>query len=420
VTVTPETSQTAVTLVPFDSNGNIITPTPATTPYGSPYILKIAVSDSAGNQCSTQVVACPTGTVTLKDGASPLNDFIGSNVAKLNSLGIAEDQPVQLAGGTHSLVAVYAGDNSFMGSTSPADAVTITPAPTTTTVSGSGANGLSVTLTATIATGSSGVAPTGTVTFKSGTTTLGTGTVSGTAAVLTGNGAAANGTASTTVSFPAAGAQSVTAVYSGDANYATSTSAAITVTLTIGSQVTTTVVTPSATTLASGGSIALTAKVTGTTNGAAGPTGTVQFMNGTTALGPAATCTPTAGTAGTPGTCTATLMTTLAFSPPPSLPNNQMPRSPMAPVWIFAGALLAALLVSLGALRFAPWTKRLAYACGGALLLACLAAGIAGCGGGGNSSGGGTTPHNDSITAVYSGDATYGNSTSAAVSIAIH
>jgi len=223
------------------------------------------------------------------------------------------------------------------------------------------------------------------------------------------------------VSFTAAGAQSVTAVYSGDGNYAASTSAAITVTVTGGTQVTSTVVTPSAMSIASGGSVTFTAKVTGTTNNVAGPTGTVQFMNGTTALGTAATCMPAAGTASTPGTCTATLMTTLALLTPPVAPANPIRNLPVGPIWFVAGLLLAAFMLSLRYSRFAPWTRRLGYACAGALLLACVVAGIAGCGGGGSGGGGGggTTPHSDSITGVYSGDGSYAGSTSAAVTISV-
>jgi len=422
VTVTPEASQTAVSLWTFDSSGNVVSKNATSAAYGSPYIVQIAVSDSNGIQCASQAVACPTGTVTLKDGASPVNDFSGSNTTKLNSLGFAEDQPVQLAGGMHSLVATYAGDNSFTASTSPADSVTITTATTTTTVAPSASNvavGQAVTLTATVATSSSGVGPTGTVTFKSGTTTIGTGTVTGTAAVLTGTGTSASGTATASVSFSAAGAQTVTAVYSGDGNYAASTAPAITVTAAAGSQVTTTVVTSSATSISSGGSVTLTAKVTGTNNNAAGPTGTVTFMNGTAALGTPATCTATAGTSTAPGTCTATLMTTLSLLTPPSEPNRP-PGLPFAPTWIVAGLLLAAILLGASRLRATPVARRLGYACAGTLLFACLAAGIAGCGGGGSSSGGGgTTPHTDSITAVYSGDGTYASSTSAAVSISV-
>jgi hypothetical protein len=426
VTVTPEASETAVNVVTFNASNNpvINTGNSISLAYGSAYILQITVSDSSGNQCATQAVACPTGTVTLKDGNNPVNDFSGANTTKLNSLGFAEDQPVQLAGGSHPLVATYAGDNSFTASTSPTQTVTITTAPTTTTVAPSASNvavGQAVTLTATIATSSSGVGPTGTVTFKSGTTTIGTGTVTGTAAVLTGTGTNASGTATASVTFSAAGAQTVTAVYSGDGNYAASTSPAITVTSAAGSQVTTSVVTASAMSISSGGSVTLTAKVTGTNNNAAGPTGTVQFMNGTTALGTAATCTPTAGTSTTPGTCTATLMTTLSLLTPPS-GSNRAPRSPFGPMWIVAGLLLSAILLGLSRLRVAPLTRRLGYACAGALLFACLAAGITGCGGGsssGGGGGGGTTPHTDAITGVYSGDATYAGSTSAAVSISI-
>jgi Pro-kumamolisin, activation domain/Bacterial Ig-like domain (group 3) len=426
VTVTPEASKTAVSVWMFDSSGNVVNKNAPSVIYGSPYILQIAVSDSTGNQCVTKVVACPTGTITLTDSGTALKDFSGSGSVALNSQGFAEDQPVQLGGGTHSLVALYSGDNSFTTSMSLADAVTVTKAATTATVTSSVPTipiGQTVTLTATIATGSSGVGPTGTVTFKSGSTTLGTGTVTGTAAVLTGAGTAASGTAAATVTFAAAGAQSVTAVYSGDTNYTGSTATAITVTATAGTQVTTTVVTSSVTTVAAGGSVTLTAKVTGTTNGAAGATGTVQFMNGTAALGTAATCAPTAGTATTPGTCTATLMTTLAFLTPPSGPANRVPNLPgvlNSPAWIGVGLLLAAFLLSLGRLRATPAARRLGYACAGALLIACLAAGIAGCGSSGSGGGGGGgTPHTDSITAVYSGDGTYAASTSAAVSISV-
>jgi len=423
VTVTPEGSSTAVSVWTSDANGNVLSKNATTAPYGSNYVLQIAVSDSGGNQCATVIVACPTGTVTLTDNGAPLKDFSGSNTTKLNSQGFAEDQPIQLGGGTHSLVAAYSGDNSFTASTSTPDGFTITTAPTTTTASSGGvasvAIGQPITLTASIATGSNGAGPTGTVSFMAGGKAIGTGTVTGTAAT---SSAPASGTASASVTFTAAGAQSVTAVYSGDGNYATSTSAAITVTVTGGTQATSTVVTPSVTSIASGGSVTFTAKVTGTTNNAAGPTGTVQFMNGTTALGTAATCMPTAGTASTPGTCTATLMTTLALLTPPVAPANRIPNLPVGPMWFVAGLLLAAFMLSLRYPRFAPWTRRLGYACAGAVLLACVVAGIAGCGGGGSSSGGGgggTTPHSDSITGVYSGDGTYAASTSAAVTISV-
>ena len=99
VTVTKENSSTAVGFVTFDSGGNpsVSQLPPHAVPYGSSYILQIAVSDSQGHQCALVVAACPTGTVTLLDTGKPLNDFSGSNTVKLNSQAIAEDQPVQLA-----------------------------------------------------------------------------------------------------------------------------------------------------------------------------------------------------------------------------------------------------------------------------------------------------------------------------------
>jgi len=534
VTVTPEASETAVSVWTFDSSGNVVSKNATSTPYGSNYVLQIAVSDSGGNQCAAVVVACPTGAVTLTDTGAPVKDFSGSNSTKLNSQGIAEDQPVQLAGGSHSLVATYSGDNSFKTSTSPADAVTITAAATTTSVAAAPSTGIttstSVTLTATIGTQSSGAGPTGMVTFSIGGTALGSavavvptaaanlnsssplipafatatlshtfttsGSVTVTATYTSGDGnysgsagnatftvTAATGTQATktvvtanptsitsggsvtltatvtgstnggagptgTVQFmngsavlgaPAtcmptagtsttpgtctatlattvlttAGANSITGVYSGDSTYASSTSAAVTVTVTA-KPTTTTTVTSSASSITSGGSVTLTATVTGSTNGGAGPTGTVQFMNGTAALGAAATCMPTAGTSTTPGTCTATLMTALSLLAPPPAPRR-MPNFPVGPMWIVACLMLIVFLLSL---RRLPTAKRLGYACAGVMLFACVAAGIAGCGGG---SSGGTTPtsHTDSITAVYSGDGTYAGSTSAALAITV-
>jgi hypothetical protein len=526
VTVAPEASKTVVSLVTLGTN-NTPTVGGTTAAYGSGYILQIAVQDSAGNQCVTKIVACPTGTVTLTDNGQPLNDFSAGNSAKLNSQGIAEDQPVQLPAGSHSLVATYSGDNSFSGSaSSPPTAITITKAtPSGITVTPSAASvaaGQNVTLTATIATQSSGAGPTGTVTFMSGATTLGTAPVTGTAASgLSGrNPVAASGTAALPTKFATAGAQSITATYSGDSNYNTvGPSPAATVTVT-GSQATTTVVTSSANSIASGTSVTLTAKVTSSANngpaitgtvqfmngtsalgsaatctGAAGSgtctamlstsqltgagtktitavysgdtnyagstssaimitvtavtttttaltssatsvasggsvtltatvtssanngpaiTGTVQFMNGTTALGTAATCTGTAGTASAPATCTATLTTALSMVAPPVGAPRGTPNFPAGPLFVVAAILLIALLAG----RSAP--RRLGYACVGLLLVACVAAGFAGCGGGNSSRTPTPTSHNDSITAVYGGDPNYSGSTSAAVSISIH
>jgi pro-kumamolisin-like protein/Big-like domain-containing protein len=414
VTVTPETSKTAIALV----TGSGIATTAA---YGSPYVLRVDVTNGLGTSCSTSIppIPCPTGKVTVTDNGNPLNDFSGTNSATLMNTGFLEDQPVQLPAGAHSLVAAYAGDNSYSGSPSLPDAVTITTAPTTIGLATSAttvALNQKVTITATIGTQSSGVGPTGTVTFASGSTTIGTSGVSGTAAVNnTASPTTASGTASITTSFTMPGTKSITATYTGDANYAgAGPSTPVTLTVSSGKLTTTTTATSNVTSVAAGGNVMLTAKVTAGSNGGSGPTGTVQFMNGSSALGTAATCTPTAGTSSTPGSCTATLTTALSLMAPPVTPRR-IPNIPVGPMWIVACLLLMVFLLSL---KRVPVAKRWGYACAGLLLFAGIAAGITGCGGG-SSNGSGSTGHSDSITAVYSGDANYAGSTSAAVAISI-
>jgi subtilase family serine protease len=176
VTVSKEASKTTVGLVTFDANNNILSSNATTAAYGSPYILRVDVTNSAGTQCATSTtLPCPTGTITLTDNGSALKDFGSSNTATLNVLGFLEDQPVQFPAGTQALAASYGGDSSYNASTSGTDTITITTAATSTALTSSAstvATGGSVTLTATITTSSSGVAPTGTVQFLNGTTKL--------------------------------------------------------------------------------------------------------------------------------------------------------------------------------------------------------------------------------------------------------
>lgn len=163
-----------------------------------------------------------TGTVTYKTGTTTLG------TATLSSSGIAELQTSLLPGGTNALTASFPGDASFQASTSAPVSLTVQPAPTALMLSWSGTLtvGQPATLTATLtnpnATGkpsldSEGVAPTGTVTFLDGTTTLGTASVTGTAATST---TLATGSAILTTSQLACGTQNITVSYGGDSNYA--------------------------------------------------------------------------------------------------------------------------------------------------------------------------------------------------------
>src|SRR5712672_456639 len=184
--------QTTNVVVSWVGATGAITTTAQNVAYGSPYILRVDVTNSGGIPCenaTTGVVSfvCPTGTVQLfQKAGTALNDFPNAqnsnatNVAKLNDRGFAEDQPIQLNAGSYSISATYTADaNSSFNSnaSSNALAVTITKATTTSAVVSSPASvasGGSVTLTATVSSGSnSSAGPSGTVRFMNGTATLG-------------------------------------------------------------------------------------------------------------------------------------------------------------------------------------------------------------------------------------------------------
>jgi hypothetical protein len=175
-----QASKTTVGFVTFDANNNpILPPTTGsmTAPYGSPYILQIAVTNSGGAACTSGGTLtspgspCPMGKVTLTDNGSALNDWpiVGqlnaTNVAKLLAQGLAEDRLVQLPGGSHSIQAAFAtGDSNFQNSMSNTLAVTITPATTSTAVGSSSTSitsGQTVTLTAQVNSNSNGEATCG-------------------------------------------------------------------------------------------------------------------------------------------------------------------------------------------------------------------------------------------------------------------
>ena len=154
--------------------------------------------------------ASPTGTVQFKDGATNLGD------PRVLSAGAASYSTSALAAGSHSITAVYSGDAYNVGSTSAPLTQTVAPGASTTSVSTSTASltlGETLTLTAMV----SGYAPTGSVQFKDGGVDLG------------GSVMLVDGSASYTTNTLIAGSHSITAVYSGDANNAGSTSAATSV-----------------------------------------------------------------------------------------------------------------------------------------------------------------------------------------------
>src|SRR5207244_38522 len=120
-----------------------------------------------------------------------------------------------LTAGSHTITVVFGGDTNFSTSTSAALTQTVNQASTTTAVTSS-ANpavfGQPVTFTATVSAVAPSVGtPTGTVTFRDGTTAPGTATLT-------------NGTATLTTSGLSVGSHTITVVYGGDTNFLSSTS----------------------------------------------------------------------------------------------------------------------------------------------------------------------------------------------------
>jgi hypothetical protein len=215
---------------------------------------------------SPTIAGTPTGTVTFKNGATVLG------TATLSS-GKATHSTSTLAVGSDSITATYNGATYFLASMS--STLTEKIEATTKTALASSLNpakyGQTVVFTATITHSGTGT-PTGSVAFKNGSVLLGTGT-------LTSAGKATFSTATLKVSTGA----SITAVYSGDSNFAGSTSPAVVQVVNKAS--TSTKVVSSLNPSTSGTKVTFTATVKSSTTGT--PTGSVSFYDGTTKLGTA-------------------------------------------------------------------------------------------------------------------------------------
>jgi hypothetical protein len=177
----------------------------------NPSIFRTAVTLTAS--VTSSATGMPSGTVTFQDGTAMLG------MGTLSG-GTATVTTSALALGAHSITVIYGGDASFAGSTSPVLTQTVNKVASSTTVTSSNNPsifGSSVTFTATATSPATGT-PTGTVTFQDGAAILGTGTLSGATATFTTSGLAG-------------GVHSITAAYGGDANFAGSTSPALTQTV---------------------------------------------------------------------------------------------------------------------------------------------------------------------------------------------
>jgi Bacterial Ig-like domain (group 3) len=252
------------------------------------------------NVTFTAIVAAsgPTGAVTFNDGGVALAGCSSVALTGAGDSRTATCSSSSLGVGSHSIVALYGGDNGNAASSSAGLSQVVNTSPTTTALS-SGANpslaGASVTFMASV----TGSAPTGTVNFTDAGATIAT---CGAVAI---SGAGNTRTATCTTSALAVGTHNIVATYSGTPANAPSTSPSLS--QSVGLSATATTLSSSANPSPAGGSVTFTASVTGN-----GPTGSVNFSDGgatiatcgTSALSGAgntrtATCTTSALTTGT-------------------------------------------------------------------------------------------------------------------------
>jgi len=353
-------------------------------PYGT-YFSVEAQPVGVSQEISTSP-ASATGTVTFSDTAG-LPAGVSPTV-NINSGGYAE-LPVYFFGtASHSISASYSGDNSFNASTATAT-FTITPAPTSSTVSATPTtvSGGTFAVTSLIVPNpiSGATSPTGTVSLTVNGTMIGSGTVVAYQDPSTG-ASEANVTITANATSLAAGANTITATYSGDTNYTASSNTVV---------VTSTPAAPSfalTNTAATVSSPGQTGTSTVTVTPSAGYIGTVNLTCALTTApsGANATYNPTCSlsaasvkiTSSTAGTATASFATTAPTTGALVYPAiNQKPNR-----WYSAagGAALACIVFFGIPARRRGWRSML-----GLVVFLITMAGV-GCGGGGTTTNPGT------------------------------
>jgi hypothetical protein len=159
--------------------------------------------------------------VTLTDATANAGIYYTTDGTTPGKTSAKYSTPVAIAGNVTLMAVAVAPGNLFSTVTS---ATYHMPLAATTTMLMASAKTVNVDQSFTLTAAVTGTSPTGSVTFKAGSATLGTATLT-------------SGVAALTTSLAASGAFSVTAAYSGDAENATSTSPAVTITATKGTPV---------------------------------------------------------------------------------------------------------------------------------------------------------------------------------------
>jgi hypothetical protein len=217
------TNQITATATNTSTNSPITSPPTHVTVAKATVVVTLASSANPSNPSqavtfSATVHAGATGSITFLDGTT----IVG--VGTINAAGVATFTTSTLTIGSHSITASYGGDSGYSAATSAVLTQVVGKIPTVTTIVESAPAQLlhtGVIFTANVTAPSPNA--TGTVTFMDGTTIIGTATLSANGGVvvsLTTNANAAYATANLVT-----GSHQIVAVYSGDSNFAPSTSA---------------------------------------------------------------------------------------------------------------------------------------------------------------------------------------------------
>ncbi len=249
--------------VALRSTTTTLTLSPTSITHGQNVAASVTVIPTAG-------AGTPTGDVALVTGGPGdlnLGSLTGGQIASAVS---------SLRGGTYTATAFYGGDGIFAASTSSGVSVTVHPEPSTLTFSASSTNltySAFLNLQASVAGASKQGTATGMVTFSDN--------FNGKSASLMTVPLNSQGNLAVVDTTLALGTHQLTATYSGDPSFIASSSGPVSITVTKG-PTTTLLLTPSG---APPNTAAVVQAFVFPSLGAAYPTGTVQFFDGTTALG---------------------------------------------------------------------------------------------------------------------------------------
>lgn len=259
-----------------------------------PYVGNVYVTDDDPNFANQQKIVVQgstptqTQTITFPPIATSVHVGDSANLAATSTSGspITYDYsgPATLSGstlnytgaGTVTVTATQPGNSTYQAAQPLSQTITVqsTQAATTTslTVKGSATYGAAMTLSALVTPANGNAVPTGSVTFQAGSIGFGTTSLN------------SSGVATVTTTLLPAGTDTVVASYAGDSNNQPSASAAQIVT--VSPAATTLTLTASASAVDSGSPVTLAAAV-GHPVGAAAPTGTVTFQDGSAVVGTA-------------------------------------------------------------------------------------------------------------------------------------